>query len=385
MAGESAIQYLGFHETVGTFSLPVVQCTGFSAETTLGRPLSGMMDRFSQLGTAAAFSAWQHAGLARSSGTAYPDRGVAWGTSLGGINMFEQGYRNLWQHQKDRVSPLGVVMGMNNAATAHISIQLGLGNSSMTYSMACASGAAAIGEAWQRIRTGQASVMLAGGSDATLAHGVIRAWEALRVLAQGDADHAASVCRPFDRQRSGFVLAEGAAALVLENWEHAVARNATIYAELAGYGANSDAGHLVRPDSQGQVRAIQLALSSGDIATDDVDYINAHGTATREGDATEIAAIRQVFCGRSTEIAVSATKSMHGHMMGATGAMEAVITTMALANRSLPPTAHLTDIDPDCSGVRHLTTGLTNHPVRAALSHSFAFGGHNIVLAFKSV
>ena len=385
MAGESATQYLRFQENLSSFSLPVVQCTAFSPDSCLGKPLASMMDRFSQLGTSAAFSAWQHAGLTRQTGTAHPDRGVAWGTSLGGINVFEQGYRNLWQYQKDRISPLGVVMGMNNAAAAHISIQLGLGNTSMTYSMACSSAAAAIGEAWQRIRAGQASIMIAGGSDATLAHGVIRAWEALRVLAPGNADSAARACRPFDRSRSGFVLAEGAAALVLENWEHAMARNATIYAELAGYGANSDASHLVKPDRQSQVRAMQLALSSGNISIDEIDYINAHGTATREGDNTEIAAIRQVFGDRSVEIAVSATKSMHGHMMGATGAMEAVITTMALVNHSLPPTAHLTDIDPNCAGVRHLTTGLHNHPVRAALSNSFAFGGHNIVLAFKTV
>lgn len=385
MAGESAVQYLTFQEQHNTISLPAVQCSRFMPETCLGKPLASMMDRFSQLGASAAFEAWEQAGLERHTGTAHPDYGVAWGTALGGINVVEQGYRNLWQHQKDRISPLGVVMGMNNAAAAHISIQLGLGNASMTYSMACASGAAAIGEAWQRIRNGQAQIMVAGGSDATLAHGVVRAWEALRVLAPGDADSAARACRPFDRQRSGFVLAEGAAALVLENREHALARNAPIYAELAGYGTSSDASHLVKPNAIGQARAMRQAIASAGLSPNDIDYINTHGTATREGDATEIAAIRHVFGERSAEVLVSATKSMHGHLMGATGAIEAVVTALALSRHSLPPTAHLTDIDPDCSGVLHLTTGLVNHPVRAALSHSFAFGGHNIVLAFKSV
>lgn len=385
-AGESAIRYMVTDDQPRPLALPAVQCTSFNAADTLGKPLASSMDRFSQLGTAAAFEAWQQAKLPRQPGEGNPDYGVSWGTALGGTGTFEQGYRDLWLHGRERLSPLSVVLGMNNAAAAHISMQLGLGNSSLSYTVACASAAAAIGEGYQRIRNGQASVMLTGGSDATLSYGVVRAWEALRVLADGDAASASRACRPFSSDRSGFVLGEGAAALVLENWDHAIARKAPILAELVGYGSTSDCSHLVRPAAAGQVRAIQLALADAGLSPDEIDYVNAHGTATREGDPTEIQALRTVFGERAAELAVSATKSMHGHMMGATGAVEALLTVMALQHDTLPPTASLDTVDPACAGVRHITgTALRGSHPRAALSNSFAFGGSNVVLAFRPV
>lgn len=385
LAGESCIGHYVTDDLPRPLSLPAVQCTVFNAEAVLGKPLAATMDRFCQLGMAAALDAWQHAGFDVADKSAKPDFGVAWGTALGGTLAYEQGYRELWQRGRERISPLSVILGMNNAASAHISIQLGLGNSSLTYTVACASATAALGEAYRRIRDGEAEVMMAGGSDAPLAYGVVRAWEALRVVASGDKETSYRACRPFHPERTGLVLGEGAAALVLEEWDHAVARGAPILAELAGYGATSDHTHLVRPEADGQIRALNMALEEAGLAPRDIGYVNVHGTATREGDPAEISALRAVFGDHAQQLPVSATKSMHGHMMGAAGAVEALITVMALHQDALPPTAHLDAIDPACEGVRHIVgEALRGSRPRAALSNSFAFGGSNAVLAFRA-
>lgn len=365
--------------------MPAVRCVEFDANKVLGKALAGGTDRYAQLGLAAAFEAWRHAGFSITDRQDHPDYGVAWGTALGGTLAYERGYRDLWQNGRERVSPLSVVLGMNNAASSHMSIQLGLGNSCLTYTVACASAAAAIGEGYRRIRDGEATLMLTGGSDAPLCYGVVRAWEALRVLAPGDENSSANASRPFSVDRAGLVLGEGAAALVLEEWQHAVARKAPILAELAGYGATSDRSHLVRPEADGQVRAIEQALADAGLRPDQVDYVNAHGTATQEGDSTEIEALRRVFGQHAAGLAISSTKSMHGHTMGASGAVEAVVTVLALRHDALPPTAYLDNIDPACSGVRHIVgPALRGTGAGIALSNSFAFGGSNAVLAIRA-
>jgi 3-oxoacyl-[acyl-carrier-protein] synthase II len=385
LRGESCVSHYSTDDKPRPLSLPVARCTDFNAGEVLGKALAGSADRYAQLGLAAAFEAWRHAGFSTAERVEHPDYGVAWGTALGGTLAYERGYRDLWQNGRERVSPLSVVLGMNNAASSHMSIQLGLGNSCLTYTVACASAAAAIGEAYRRIRDGEATLMLTGGSDAPLCYGVVRAWEALRVLAPGDETNAPRACRPFSADRTGLVLGEGAAALVLEDWQHAVARKAPILAELAGYGAGSDHSHLVRPEVRGQIRALESALADAGLRPDQVDYINAHGTATPEGDPTEIEALRRVFGEHARSLPVSASKSMHGHMMGASGAVEAVITVLALRHDALPPTAHLDDIDPACAGVRHIVGApLCGTGARVALSNSFAFGGSNAVLAIRT-
>jgi 3-oxoacyl-[acyl-carrier-protein] synthase II len=387
LAGESAIRLLEREEKPRPISVPAVQCVGFNADAALGRNLAHTMDRFSQLGTAAALDAWHDAGLPREAGASRNDWGVSWSTALGGLMTFEAGYRDLYLKGRERVSPLSVVLGMNNAAASHIAIQLGLGDACHTFSVACASSAIALGEALLRIRSGQSRLVVAGGSDAgTLAYSVIKAWEALRVLAPGDRDTAPAACKPFHRERAGLVLGEGAGALILEDWEHARQRGARIYAELAGYGSSSDHSHLVKPEAAGQIRAMKQALVDAGLNADQVGYVNAHGTATREGDPTEIAAIRSVFGELAASLPVSATKSMHGHMLGATGVLEAIISVLALHRRSLPPTANLDaeSLDPDCAGVRHITGERLDAPgLQAAISNSFAFGGSNTVLAFR--
>jgi 3-oxoacyl-[acyl-carrier-protein] synthase II len=385
LAGESCIRHYRTEDKPRPLDMPAVRCDRFAADAALGKALSSTMDRYAQLGFAAAREAWRHAGFDPADRSDKNECGVSWGTALGGTFAYERGYRDLWQNGRERVSPLSVVLGMNNAASAHMAIQFGLGNSCLSYTVACSSASAAIGEAYRRIAAGDADVMLTGGSDDPLCYGVVRAWEALRVVAPGDADTSPRACRPFSADRAGLVLGEGAAALVLEEWQHAVDRGATILAELAGYGATSDHSHLVKPDVRGQVRAIGMALADAGLSPAEVDYVNAHGTATAEGDPTEIEALRRVFGARAAELPVSATKSMHGHMMGATGAIEAVITVLALRQDALPPTAHLDAVDPACAGVRHITGGaLRGTGARIALSNSFAFGGSNAVLAIRS-
>ncbi|WP_234083454.1 beta-ketoacyl synthase [Azonexus sp. R2A61] len=385
-AGESAIRHLLTDDLPRPLSMPFVSCPAFDADSALGKPLASMMDRFAQLAMAAAFSAWADAGLPRAvDGENRENWGCSWGTALGGTLAYEKGYRELWQKGRERLSPLAVVLGMNNAANAHISIQLGLGGVSMSHTVACASSAIAIGEAFRRVRSGEATVMLTGGSDVPQAYGVARAWEALRVLAPGDADSAPFACRPFAADRRGLVLGEGGAALVLEDWDHAVARGATIHGELAGYGTSCDHSHLVRPEAAGQIRALNATLADAGLRADEIDYINAHGTATAEGDPVEAAALQAVFGERAATLPVSATKSMHGHLLGAAGAIEAIATVLALRDDALPPTANLAGrLDPACTGLGHLTEVLRGSRPRAALSNSFAFGGSNAVLAFRA-
>lgn len=386
LAGESAVHFLRTDDIPRPLTIPFVSCPNFDVDATLGRPLAGTMDRFAQLGTAAAFAAWADAGLSRGQPVESRENwGVAWGTALGGTLAYEKGYKELWQKGRERVSPLSVILGMNNAANAHISIQLGLGGVSMSHTVACASSAIAIGEAFRRVRSGEAPIMLTGGSDAPQAYGVARAWEALRVMASGDESTSPQACRPFSANRTGLVLGEGGAALVLEDWDRAVARGARIHAEMVGYGTSCDHSHLVRPEAAGQVRALNAALADGDLSADEIDYINAHGTATAEGDPVEIAALKMVFGERSARLAVSATKSMHGHQLGAAGAIEAIVTVLALREQAIPPTAHLHEIDVPCAGVDHVTSGRRTQTLRAALSNSFAFGGSNAVLAFRAV
>ena len=385
LRGESAIR-LYKREDMGLrpLAVPAVRCEKFDAAAVLGGPLSYTMDRYSQLGTAAALSAWRDASLPDTKDAPRNDWGVSWGTALGGTLTFESGYIEMLCNGRERVPPLSVVLAMNNAAASHISIQLGLGASCATYSVACASSAVAIGEALSKIRSGEATLMVVGGSDAPLSYGVVRAWEAMRVLAGGDETTAVRACRPFNSDRQGLVLGEGAGAMILEDWDLAVQRRARIYAEFAGYGSTSDHSHLVRPNTDGQTRAMHMAIQDGGLAVEEIDYINAHGTATREGDPVEIAAIRGVFGRRSEGVAVSATKSMHGHLLGATGVIEAIITVLSLASQEAPPTAFLQNLDRECAGVHHITGESLHGDFRAALCNSCAFGGSNSVLAFRA-
>jgi 3-oxoacyl-[acyl-carrier-protein] synthase II len=306
---------------------------------------------------------------------------VCWGTSLGGIHSIEAAYDDVMAKGRRRVSPLLIVRGMHNAAAAHIAQRLGLGGPASTYSVACASSTLAIADGLRLVRDGTVDVALVGGAEAPLTAGTLLSWHAMQVLAPA-SDGAASACLPFDRTRAGLVLGEGAAALVLEPLERALARGATVYAELAGAGASCDHHHLTQPQARGQVRALHAALRDAQLTPADIDHVNAHATGTGEGDPVEAEALRQLFGAHAERVAVSATQSMHGHLLGATGALEALITVLALHRQTLPPTAHLTEVDARCSGLDHVRRA-REATVRAAVSSSFAFGGANAVLAFR--
>ena len=388
LAGRSGLRLYSPPESPRPFAVPAGVCAQFSADAALGRARALTMDRYSQLGVAAGLEAWRDAGLAAARDGERDDWGVAWGSSLGGALTFERGYRDAFVAGRDRVAPLTVVQAMTNACASHLAIGFGLGGACSTYSVACSSAAIAIGEAMRRVRSGAAPVMLAGGSDAPLAFGVIRAWRALQVLATADEGTAAQCCRPFQRARAGLVLAEGAAALVLEDWERAARRGARIYAELAGYGESCDRSNLVRPDRDGQARALRAALEDARLAPAELDYVNAHATGTREGDTVEVAALAAVLGAHAPGVALSSTKSAHGHPLGAAGAIEAVATVLALHRGSIPPTlGDPAGLDPDCAGLEHVigsVCGRGGRRLRAALSNSFAFGGSNAVLAFRA-
>ena len=307
--------------------------------------------------------------------------GVYWGTGLGGANTMEASYRQSLGHAaRARLKPSTVVMTMNNAAASEISLETGFSGPAYTYSIACASAAIGIGEALRAIRNGYCDCAVAGGADSLLTLGSLKAWHALQTLAREDAANPATSCRPFAADRTGFVLAEGAGALVLEEAEAAVARGATIYAELAGFGSTSDASHITKPSAEGQARAMRMALADAELAGEDIGYINAHGTATLAGDLCETNAIKAAFGAAAPRIPVSSTKALHGHVMGATGVVELIAALMALRENTLPPTAHLQQPDPACDLDYVPNTARQVAHLHAVMSNSFAFGGNNAVL-----
>ena len=343
--------------------------------------LSGI-ERFSQFALVAADQAVQDAQLDLGEAE-YPRAGVCMGSCLGGASTLEDGYIETLLHNPPRVKPLSVLLSMNNAAASHLSIKYHLQGANMTYATACSSSAIAVGEAYRQIKHGYADVMLAGGSEAMLTLGAMKAWEALRTLAQEDTEDAGASCKPFSKNRTGLVLGEGAAVLVLEDAERAVKRGARIYAELAGYDCSSDASHITKPDAAGQTRTMLNALRDAQLQQQDIHYINAHGTATLAGDIEETKAIRQVFGTHASGVPVSSTKSMHGHLMGATGAVEFMAAVLALQNQAIPPTINLHEPDPECDLDYVPNQGRIGVKLDAVMSNSFAFGGSNAVLIAK--
>jgi 3-oxoacyl-[acyl-carrier-protein] synthase II len=343
-----------------------------------------MLDRVSYLALVAATQAIEDSGIDFSQENR--ERcGVSVGTGMGGAATTDEGYHTLYAERSDRIKPFTVIAAMTNAAAAWIGLEYALVGPNLTYSTACSSSAVSIGEAAEKIRTGRAEVMIAGGAEAPLTPGVLRAWDAMRTLARPDKVNPGASCRPFSRNRSGLVLGEGAAFLVLESWDHAVQRGAKIHAVLRGYGLTTDAAHITRPTVIGQTSAMVAALNAAGLAPDDVDYINAHGTATLQNDAVETAAIKEVFGPRAYQIPVSSTKSMHGHLLGAAGALELVICVGCLERGWIPPTMHLDQPDPACDLDYVAGAARENIRLRIALSNSFAFGGTNAVLAVEKV
>lgn len=340
------------------------------------------IERFSQFALVAADQAVQDAQL--ELGAAELTRaGICMGSCQGGASTIEDGYGEIFQSENPRVKPLSVLLSMNNAAASHVSIKYHLQGPNITYATACSSSAIAVGEAFRQIKHGYANVMLAGGSEAMLTLGAMTAWDALHALAHEDPNDAGASCKPFSMNRSGLVLGEGAAVLVLEDAERAIKRGAKIYAELAGYDCSSDSSHITKPDAAGQTRTILNALHDARMQPRDIHYINAHGTATLAGDIEETKAIKQVFGAHAANVPVSSTKSMHGHLMGATGAVEFMAAVLALHHSAIPPTINLHEPDPECDLDYVPNQGRTGVKLDAVMSNSFAFGGSNAVLIAK--
>jgi nodulation protein E len=347
---------------------------GFVPEDHLAPKDISLMDRFAQFAVVAAKEAMAQSGL-KLTPAMLEDGAVVTGSCIGGRSAEEVGYRELYIHHRNRVHPLTIPLGMANAGASHISMQLGIQGPSYTVSTACASSAHAIGQAFHMVRSGTAPVAIAGGSEAPLYFGNLKAWEAMRVISK-------DTCRPFSADRSGLVLGEGAAMLVLEPMETALARGAKPIAEIVGFGMSSDACHITQPSAEGPARAMRLALRDAGLAPEQVSYINAHGTATEVNDRIETAAIRLVFGPHADKLAVSSTKSMHAHTLGAAGAIEAAASALTLANGILPPTANYTKADPACD-LDFVPNTARSQQVEACLSNSFAFGGLNAVLALR--
>ena len=334
------------------------------------------LDRFAQLGIVAARDAiadsrltWNDALRRRT--------GVITGSCLGGIGTEDAYYFDFYHENKSRFSPAAIPRIMSNAVASHVAMEQKFTGASFTTSTACSSANHAIGQAFWLIRQGTLDCALAGGSEAPIVPGHLKAWEGMRVVAP-------DTCRPFSKNRAGLILGEGAALLVLETLEHARARGAKIYAELAGFGMSADAHHLTNPLAEGAARAMNDAIDDAGLSREQIVYVNAHGTGTAANDSTETRALRQVFGSHADNLAVSSTKSMHGHALGAAGALEAAAAVLALRGSFIPPTANFLERDPACD-LDVVPNEARAAQIEAALSNSFAFGGLNAVLAFRRV
>lgn len=363
-AGRSGIAPMRLTDIPGLKFSNAAEVPGFSWGD---EKTASLYDRFALMAGAAAEEAIGQAGLA-----AGDDVAVVTGSCIGGAQTEDQSYRELYAEQRTRFAPLIIPRIMENAPASLISMRWGFRGPAYSVASACSSSNHAIGQAYWLLRHGAARCAIAGGADATFTKGLLRAWEALRVVSP-------DTCRPFSRDRSGMILGEGAAMLVLERMDDARARGAEILAEICGFGMSSDAHHITQPSGDGAARAMRAALHDAGIAADAIGYINAHGTGTQVNDPVECQAIAQVFGAHRP--AISSTKSMHGHTLGAAGAIESVATVLALQRGLIPPTANFTEQDPECPG--DIVHGAAREArVAYAMSNSFAFGGLNAVLVF---
>lgn len=376
--GRSGVRHLD-HEDYKRLANRIAAPAVFDPTEVADAPKLRMMDRATQFALAAARQAMMQAGLSLKN-TESSRVGVFLGTGMGGAHSTDDGYRTLYGEQSDRVKPFSVLLAMNNAAAAWIGLEYGITGPNLTFSTACSSSAVAIGEAAMRIKSGITDIMIAGGTEAPLSLGPMKAWEALRTIASEDLTDPSASCKPFSRNRSGMVLGEGSAILILEEWGAAKSRGANILAEVIGYGLATDVAHLTHPSVDGQARAMQLALNSAEICATSIDYVNAHGTGTVANDSIESLAIKQVFGGHAMSMPVSSSKSMHGHLLGAAGALEFAVSLLAMNASVIPPTANLTVPDPECDLDYVPNQARSNSQIRVIMSNSFAFGGTNAVL-----
>ena len=374
--GRCGIGPLAFRD-VGRLSIQIGgQVRGFEAEGRYNRQQMSLYDRFTQFTLAAAAEAIAQSGIIFS-GEMAAKSGVVLGTAGGGVSTWDDNYRSVYEDGKNRVHPFVVPKLMNNAAASHVSMEYNLKGPSFTVSTACASSNHAMAQAFQMVRTGMAPTMVTGGSESMLCFGGVKAWEGLRVMSK-------DACRPFSANRNGMVQGEGAGIFVFEEYEHARARGADILCEVAGFAMSSDATDIVMPSKNGAARAIAGALNDARLNPEDVGYINAHGTGTAANDKTECAAVADVFGPHADKLMISSTKSMHGHLIGGTGAVELLACIMALRDGVIAPTIGYEEADPECA-LDVVPNEARDAKVDVVLSNAFAFGGMNAVLALRKV
>ncbi|MCY3674545.1 MAG: beta-ketoacyl-[acyl-carrier-protein] synthase family protein [Paracoccaceae bacterium] len=351
------------------------QIKGLDAEEHFSRQEISLYDRYTQLAILAAKEAIGNSGIDFEDELS-ESSGVVIGTAGGGLTTQDNSYRSVYEERKNRVHPFVVPRLMNNAAASNVSMVYNLQGPTFSVATACASSNHAIGVAYQLIKSGMAKCMIAGGSECMICFGGIKVWESLRVMSP-------EKCRPFSKNRNGMVLGEGAALFILEDWDHAKARGADIIAEIVGFSMTSDAKDIVAPTLHGPVRAIRGALDDAQINPDDIKYINAHGTGTTINDRVETAVIREVFGVHADRVMVSSTKSMHGHLIGSTGAVELLACTMALREGIIAPTISYEEFDPECN-LDIVPNTARDCKIETTVSNAFAFGGLNAVLVLKS-
>ena len=355
--------------------LNAAQVRGFNPEQHFEAGREAYLDRFAQFSVVAAREALRDSAL-QLDAKVRENAAIVCGSAVGGQSAIEIGFEDLYVSGRGRVHPLTIPKTMANAGASQISMDTGFTGPTYTVSTACSSANHAIGQAFRLVRDGEAEIAVAGGSEAPFVIGMLKAWEAMRVIAP-------DTCRPFSKDRKGMILGEGGAMMILEPLEAAKARGARIYCEICGLGMSSDAHHLTQPLVEGPARAMRGALKDAGLAIEEIGYINAHGTGTPGNDPVESQAIRKVFGAHADKLAVSSTKSMHGHALGAAGALEAVATVLAIYNGILPPTANYNERDPECD-LDYIPNHARQQQVGAALSNSYAFGGLNAVIAFRA-
>ena len=351
------------------------QVRDFNADSEFNRQQMSLYDRFTQFTLLAAKEAIAQSGLTFT-GDLAATSGVVLGTAGGGVSTWDDNYRAVYEEGKNRVHPFVVPKLMNNAAASHVSMEFNLKGPSFTVSTACASSNHAMAQAFAMVRSGMSTAMITGGSESMLCFGGVKAWEGLRVMSK-------DACRPFSANRNGMVQGEGAAIFVFEEYEHARARGADILAEVSGFAMTSDAADIVMPSKHGAGRAIAGALKDARINPEEVGYINAHGTGTAANDKTECAAVADVFGRYADDLMISSTKSMHGHLIGGTGAVELLAVIMALRDGVIAPTIGYEEPDPECA-LDVVPNTAREAQVDVALSNAFAFGGLNAVMALRA-
>ncbi|WP_174278184.1 beta-ketoacyl-ACP synthase II [Desulfosporosinus meridiei] len=384
MDGKSGIGLLTRFDTSDLPTKVAAEVKDFEPTDWVSKKESRHMDRFAQFAIAAAKMAIQDAKLDLDK----EDKeriGTVMGCGIGGVTSFEDQKEVLMSKGSSRVSPFFVPMLIGNMAAGHISIEFGLQGSSLTIVTACASATNAIGEALRLIQRGEADVVLCGGTEAPITKLAFAGFCSMKAMST-ETEFFDQACRPFDKRRSGFVMGEGAGVLVLESLEHAKARGAHIYAELAGYSSTSDAYHITTPvpGGGGAIRSMGSALKDAGISTEEVDYINAHGTGTGPNDVTETVAIKSLFGEHARKLAISSTKSMTGHLMGAAGAIEAVICALAIERGAIPPTTNYGEPDLECD-LDYVPNCSRQHDVNVAMSNSLGFGGHNATIVLQKL